>query len=655
MARRRKTTVRKKYTLLKIIGFLFVWAVISYYLVQYLKNENRGYTIGFVLTLLLFNLEAVIDLISNIANNRTVRDVTASVTKGIAGGTEKMFDLFKKKREEKLSANKAEEERRVRLTEEIARLAEEEERKKQSEVDQAQTALKTEPEATDTNVVYKKTEPVSTVSKQQEPVIRQRKPVEYKLPGLDLLSQAERPTREQVAAVREKGEFIAGVFNDTGVTCDFIEGSIDESLTTIKLNLKRKGDLQRYLDAVDNLKRYDGYQRVFAYSYGNETNTIILMIPSEEGIKLSTILSGSDPNNKTQYALGEDFYGNKAFGDLSKNKNLLITGRGMCGKTTLIQAIITSLIMKNTPDELKLVLADSTVLNYVIFKDEPHLMWPLIDSNIGENFADLIKRITVICDNRRSVLAAAGCKNIESYNDFVKEHNSKLNEGEEPYYILPRIVIVIDEIDSFLMENRKEFLSSFVQAATVCTNVGIHFIVGTRNFDRSTAYDNIRRLFNGRISYAAASSAQSRVALETDGAETLSLNAEIYYRETMFDAARRIIAPMLDDNEVRRVCNFAKQQAKPEYDDSYYEFLTNTTGSTVITSGLLNTDAEDSLYGEAVEFVRAQQKASTSLLQRRFGIGYNRAARLIDTLENRGVIGPANGSTPREVYLKDDE
>lgn len=638
MARRRKTVVRKKHTLLKIVGFLFVWVGISQYLIRSLKSEDKGYTIGFILTLLLFNLEAVINLISNIVSNKTVRNVTASAAKGVVGGTEKMFDLFKKKREEKPAATKAEEEI-----------------KKQNELELAQTTQRTRFETIKPDVVYKKPEPVPAVSKPQELVIKQRKPIEFKLPGLDLLSQAERPTREQVAAVREKGEFIAGVFNDTGVTCDFIEGSIDESLTTIKLNLKRKGDLQRYLDAVDNLKRYDGYQRVFAYSYGNEANTIILMIPSEEGIKLGTILSGSDPNNKTQYALGEDFYGNKAFGDLSKNKNLLITGRGMCGKTTLIQTIITSLIMKNDPDELKLILADSTILNYVTFKDEPHLMWPLIDSNIGENFADLIKKISVICDDRRSAFAAAGCKNIESFNDFVKQHNSELKEGERPLYKLPRIVIVIDEIDSFLMENKKEFLNNFVQAATICTNVGVHFIVGTRNFDRSVAYDNIRRLFNGRISYAAASSTQSRVALETDGAETLNLNGEIYYRETMFDPARRIITPILEDSEVRKVCTFNKNQAKPEYDDSYFEFLTNMTGSTIMPNGILDVDAEDSLYDEVVEFVKAQQKASTSLLQRRFGIGYNRAARLIDTLEDRGVIGPANGIVPREVYLKDDE
>jgi len=474
---------------------------------------------------------------------------------------------------------------------------------------------------------------------------------EYVLPGIDLLDKAERPSREQVAEVRNKGEFISNIFNTNGINCDFIEGSINESLTTIKINLKRKGDLQRYLDAVDILTQYPGYQNVFCYPIGNEDNTIIILLLEENGLKLSTVLAKDIARNKMTYALGEDFHGNPVFGDLTKNRNLLITGRGMCGKTTLIQSLMVSLLMKNKPDELKFVIADSSVLNYVYFKDIPHLMWPIINTDNDELFINMLKKLTVICEERRSAFASAGVKTIDVFNDVVDQHNNG-SDTNGRINKMPYIVVVVDEVDSLLAgPNRKDFAQNFIQLASICSTVGVYIIAATKNFDRGTYYDDIRRLFNGRISYASATVGQSRVALETEGAETLNSNGEIMYRETGFGSPKPVITSLINDSEIQRVCKFIKDQAKPEYESSYFEFLTNLSGSYTFANQN-SKDTADSLYDDVVDFVRAQGKASTSLLQRRFGIGYNRAARLIDTLEDRGVIGPANGDKPRQVYLK---
>ena len=476
---------------------------------------------------------------------------------------------------------------------------------------------------------------------------------EYVLPDVDLLDKAERPSREQIADVRNKGEFISNIFNSNGITCDFIEGSINESLTTIKLNLKRKGDLQRYLDAVDVLMQYPGYQNVFCYPMGNEDNTVIILLPDENGLKLSTVLEKDHTRNKMAYALGEDFHGNPVFGDLTKNRNLLITGRGMCGKTTLIQSLMISLLMKNKPEELKFVIADSSVLNYVYFKEIPHLLWPIINTDNDETFINLLKKLIVICEERRSAFASTGVKTIEAFNDYIEESNNSIEDENRKMRKMSYVVVVVDEIDSLLAgSNKKEFAQSFIQLANICSTVGVYLVMATKNFDRGTYYDDIRRLFNGRISYAASTTGQSRIALETEGAETLNSNGEILYRETGFGSPKPVITPLISDDEIQKVCKFIKNQAKPDYDDAYFEFLTNSFGSNAVSNSDSYKGADDSIYNDVVEFVRVQQKASTSLLQRRFGIGYNRAARLIDALEDRGVIGPANGDKPREVYLK---
>ena len=222
---------------------------------------------------------------------------------------------------------------------------------------------------------------------------------------------------------------------------------------------------------------------------------------------------------------------------------------------------------------------------------------------------------------------------------------------------LPYMVVIIDELADLMAIAGKEVELSIQRITQLARASGIHLIVATQRPSTDVITGLIKSNIPSRISLSVASSIDSRTILDQVGAERLLGNGDMLYSPQGETAPIRLQGVYVDDKEIHKVTEYARSQCKPEYDDTYFEFLRNEEvyGSGNGSGSAVNADSMDSLYDEVVEFVKAQQKASTSLLQRRFGIGYNRAARLIDTLESKGVIGPANGSKPRDVYLKPDE
>ena len=252
-------------------------------------------------------------------------------------------------------------------------------------------------------------------------------------------------------------------------------------------------------------------------------------------------------------------------------------------------------------------------------------------------------------EDRYDLFAQLGVRNIQAYNKAVDENNAS---GKKPMDRLPYFLVIIDELADLMAIAGKDVEQSIQRITQLARASGIHLIVATQRPSTDVITGLIKSNIPSRISFAVASSIDSRTILDATGAERLLGNGDMLYYPQGENAPMRLQGVFVTDKEISRVTRFVKGQAQPQYEDSYYEFLTNMNGSTVARAGSVNADSMDSLYDDVVEFVRLQQKASTSLLQRRFGIGYNRAARLIDTLEDRGIIGPANGSKPREVYLK---
>ena len=448
---------------------------------------------------------------------------------------------------------------------------------------------------------------------------------DYKIPDLSLLKISERPSRELYKSAREKGEKLANELCSTGIDCVFNEASVSSTFTSIKVSLKRKGDLNRFLDVADITKKLFGIKNAYVLPYCEEENNIYVLIPNSNNyLNLESVLSRKTEDvGPLSFAIGEDFFGEAHFGDLTMTNNYLIVGNLHTGKTNLMYSIIISLLMQNSPDDLSLAIIDSEIANYATFKDTPHLIFPIVPMNNADR---IIKKLYKIKEDRVRNLSDNGIRNIESYNQ--KFPNQKMKH----------IVLFIDGIDVLVANNKalSEYLYSICSTARIS---GIHVIATCLSADKSRLSDMLKNEFDGRIAFKLPNSQQSRLTIGTSGAESLSNCGEVLYKAQINDFLKRVITPCIDDDEIMNVCRFIKSQT--------YDELINVQNN----DDNLSFDKNDPLYNEAKEYVISIQKASTSILQRKFGIGYNRSARIIDELEKNGVIGPSNGSNSRDVYF----
>ncbi len=448
---------------------------------------------------------------------------------------------------------------------------------------------------------------------------------DYKMPDLSLLKSSERPSRELYKSAREKGELLADELCLAGIECSFNEASVSSAFTSLKVSLKRKGDLNRFLDVADITKKLFNVENAYVLPYCAEENNMYILIPnSNNHLNLESLLSRKiEDIGPLSFAVGEDFFGEAHFGDLTMTNNYLIVGNLHTGKTNLMYSIIISLLMQNSPDDLSLAIIDSEIVNYATFKDIPHLIFPIVPMNNADR---IIKKLYKIKEDRVRKLSDNGIRNIESYNQ--KFPNQKMKH----------IVLFIDGIDVLVANNKalSEYLYSICSTARIS---GIHVIATCLSADKSRLSDMLKNEFDGRIAFKLPNSQQSRLTIGTSGAESLSSCGEVIYKAQINDFSKRVITPCIDGNEIMNVCRFIQNQS--------YDELKNVQNN----NDDLSFDKNDPLYNEAKEYVISIQKASTSILQRKFGIGYNRSARIIDELEKNGVIGPSNGSNSRDVYF----
>ncbi|MBQ6149148.1 MAG: DUF87 domain-containing protein [Oscillospiraceae bacterium] len=633
--------------------------------------------------------------------------VYRSIYDDTRNGISSKREEFKKRRaEEKAAAARAEEERRARLAEEIARLAEEEEaqRKKQEELEAAKKAQEEEyieieveepitvphehdyvlsksPTFINLNdkEIYgtrKRKKKVKKNSVEQTPeqvkdeIVSEDKPrtlrakkgnSHYHLPKpyedfLDASTSSTSTVNKTSAAV--KGEKVIEILSNFGIEATLLNTYIGPSVTKFEIKPDSSVKINKIMNISDNIKMELAAKDIRIEAPIPGRSAVGIEIPNVEPIPVRMLdLMKAIPADKRKiellFALGKDLMGKPVYCDLTKMPHLLIAGATGSGKSVCINSIIISFLLRTNPDNVKLVLVDPKKVEFTSYKDIPHLLWPIIDD--AQMASNMLKKIVVLMEERYDAFATAGVRNIDGFNSFVEEYNQNLKEGEEPMKRLPYMVVIIDELADLMAIAGKDVELSIQRITQLARASGIHLIVATQRPSTDVITGLIKSNIPSRISFAVASSIDSRTILDQTGAERLLGNGDMLYYPQGETAPIRMQGVYVTDREINKITKYIKAQAKPDYEDSYFEFLTNMNGTTVMSANSVNADSQDSLYDDVVEFVRAQQKASTSLLQRRFGIGYNRAARLIDTLEDRGIIGPANGSKPREVYLKEDE
>lgn len=597
----------------------------------------------------------------------------------------------KRKEEERIAFEKAEEERKLKLAEEMANQQDEIE-----EVEEQEEIIEEEPveekpvdtystnspflinltsselatstnkkvaskvDASEDNTTIIGEEPSKSTTKQRILKVKKTNGV-YKLPKpVDQFLEANPSSTSSVnkTSAAVKGEKVIEILRNFGIESSLVNTYIGPAVTKFEIKPDSTVKINKINNISDNIKMELAARDIRIEAPIPGRSAVGVEIPNVEPIPVKMIdLMKSVPADKKDvpllFALGKDLMGKNVYCDISKMPHLLIAGATGSGKSVCINSIITSFLLKTNPDDVKLVLVDPKKVEFTPYKDIPHLLWPIIDD--ATMASNMLKKIVVMMEDRYDAFATAGVRNISAFNDLVEENNANLKAGESPMNKMSYIVVIIDELADLMAIAGKDVELSIQRITQLARASGIHLIVATQRPSTDVITGLIKSNIPSRISFAVASSIDSRTILDATGAERLLGNGDMLYHPQGENAPMRLQGVYVTDREIYKITTYVKAQAKPEFEDSYFEFLTNMNGTTVMNAGSANADSMDSLYDDVVEFVKAQQKASTSLLQRRFGIGYNRAARLIDTLEDRGIIGPANGSKPREVYLKPDE
>jgi len=360
-------------------------------------------------------------------------------------------------------------------------------------------------------------------------------------------------------------------------------------------------------------------------------------------------------SSKLSLTMGKDLIGRIRITDLAQMPHLLIAGATGTGKSVFINSMIISMMYKASPDELKLVMVDPKRLELGLYEDIPHLLTPVVtDPKIASN---ALRNATREMEQRLKLLAQRGVRNIDQYNrTFAKGQTMSLfnNLDQEEHRPLPYVVIVIDELADLMMVDTNNVEQSITRLAQMARAVGIHLILATQRPSVDVITGLIKANFPARVSFRVASKVDSRTILDANGAESLLGRGDMLYLPAGSSRLHRIHGPLVTEDEIVAVCDFWRAQAKAKYNQQLLEAPQEEEAVAAETPEVAPQQEDDDLYQEAVRVVCEMGRASTSTLQRRLRIGYGRAARLIDLMEKDGIVGPPDGTKPREVLKKKD-
>lgn len=468
---------------------------------------------------------------------------------------------------------------------------------------------------------------------------------DYKLPKLSVLDDMSRKSRSNAnsSAARVQGQNLIEILNEFGINAQLLEIHIGPSVTKFEIKPEMGVRVNRIANLQNDIKMALAAEDIRIEAPIPGKNAVGIEIPNVEKTtvqmkELMTGIPGSLKKKPLLFALGKDLLGNCTYGEMNRMPHLLIAGATGSGKSVCVNSIICSFLMRTRPDELKLVLIDPKKVEFTPYNDIPHLLAPVITDGDMANKA--LKVLVQMMDQRYDIFGELGVRNITAYNEYVRRN------PDEHFKVLPRIVIIIDELADLMLVAAKEVEASIQRITQLARAAGIHLIVATQRPSVDVITGVIKANIPSRIAFAVSQAVDSRTILDQAGAERLLGYGDMLYLPNGETSAKRIQGVFIKDEEVNRICEYVKSQAQPHYDDAFIA-LKNLQ----MMGGTVGGEVGDPLYDQVKSFVISSRKASTSLIQRKFSIGYARAARLIDALEDNGIIGPANGSKPREVLV----
>ena len=504
------------------------------------------------------------------------------------------------------------------------------------------------PEKTDKVATKKSTEPKIAKGNQN-----------YKLPSPSLLHEGQRSQKLDEDELKDRARAIEAKcleFDIQGRVTQINPGPV---VTTFEFKPEAGIKYSRIIGLTEDLCLALQAESILIERIPGKS-TIGIEVPNitRQTIALREIIEAQEFTNsgsKLTLAMGRDLHGRIRVTDLAAMPHLLIAGSTGTGKSVFINSLLVSILYKASPDDVKLVLVDPKRLELNLYDNIPHLIAPVVtDPKIASN---VLRNATKEMEKRLKLLAQRGVRNIDQYNrTFQKQQSLSLFENveESEHKPLPYLVIVIDELADLMMVDTNNVEESITRLAQMARAVGIHLILATQRPSVDVITGLIKANFPARISFRVASKVDSRTILDSNGSESLLGKGDMLYLPAGSARLHRIHGPLVTEDEITSVCDFWREQAQAKYNEQLLETPKDENGKVEGSGGeegeeAGGEDVDDDLYQDAVRVVCEMGRASTSTLQRRLRIGYGRAAHLIDIMEKDGIVGPPDGTRPREV------
>ncbi|MBQ8891525.1 MAG: DNA translocase FtsK [Bacilli bacterium] len=489
-------------------------------------------------------------------------------------------------------------------------------------------------------------------SKDEIEVIRPNE--NYKLPPLNILDQPKKTKNNNQAGIETNIKKLEEVLREFGITGHVVEVTVGPAITQYELELK----------AGTKLSKLTGINKEISLALAKKDVRIEAPIPGKStvGIEISNEnpsvvyvkeimekLVSLKSSNKLMVALGKDILSKPKFCEINKTPHLLVAGATGSGKSVCINCILASILMTAKPDEVKLLLVDPKKVELSVFNGVPHLLAPVVTDPKKASVA--LSKIVKEMEDRYDIFEEKGVKNIGSYNEMIEKKNKTLPDDAK-LKKMPYVVVIVDELADLMLVASKEVEDSIMRITQMARAAGIHLIIATQRPSTDVITGVIKANIPSRISFAVSSGIDSRTILDMTGAEKLLGRGDMLFLPMGESTPTRIQGAWITEEEVKRIVDYTISQQKAMYDEKMLNLNAPSDESKIDANTNIKEEYDDPLYDEIVEFVITSGKASASLLQRRFKLGYNRAARIVDLLEERGIIGPQNGSKPREVLVK---
>jgi len=475
----------------------------------------------------------------------------------------------------------------------------------------------------------------------------------YKKPPLTLLDDSEvLPQDELEQMIAETSTLLENTLQSFKIEAEVVEIQRGPVITMFELELAPGIKVERLRALEDNIAMAVKAPsvRIVAPIPGKSTAGIEVPNAMREMVRLKDLFRSKkfrETKSAIPICLGKDAAGNVLIDDLAKMPHLLVAGSTGSGKSVCLNSIIMSVLFTRNPEQVKMILVDPKMVELSTFKDIPHLMCPVVTEM--KRAGAILEWATRLMDSRYSLLHMAGVRNIYAYNKLsekeLKDRLGDLAEDEEFQPYMPFIVIIVDELADLMMIGTREVEANITRLAQKSRAVGVHLVLATQRPSTNVITGLIKANMPTRIAFMVASKIDSRVILDTNGAEKLLGSGDMLYMPPHTSLVYRAQGTFVADGEVREVAKYLKERTEPEFEKAL------TTGE---RKGF-DPYAVDDLYEQAAEFIVETQRGSASLLQRHFSIGYTRASRLIDLMNQDGILGDYKGSQAREVNLNLEE